>query len=320
MTRNLYPGADLDAVIAALANGDPSDDQAALFTAIQTFTATDYQARMRAIAAEIDAARPHVVGLQEVAKIDIDLTGLGLPVVIHADFLASLEAALAARGLKYRVAARNHNFTVAPFGGAVSLRDDDAMLVAQGRVNVHEAMGGTFAANIGVVAPGIDIRRGWVGIRARIDGLTYRIASAHPESGGSPGLDLLRAAQLTELVNVVGQEGRRVIIGDLNDDRGSAMYQVLEAAGYRDAWPALRPADPGFTCCHAADLANPVAVLTQHRDYVFAAGLDRSDGGLAGEIRLVGNAPGDRVEGPYYPIWPSDHAGVVARLGVRPPR
>ncbi len=41
MTRNLYVGADVDAVIAALANTDPSDDLPALFTAIQTIQRTD---------------------------------------------------------------------------------------------------------------------------------------------------------------------------------------------------------------------------------------------------------------------------------------
>src|SRR5918996_2222897 len=96
MTRNMYVGADVDAVIAALASPDPVDDQASLLAAIATLQATDFPARAVAIAREIDRTRPHVIGLQEVSRVDISLPPLGIDV--HLDFLPALLAELAARG------------------------------------------------------------------------------------------------------------------------------------------------------------------------------------------------------------------------------
>src|SRR5262245_39913498 len=53
MTRNLYVGADVDAVIAALVSPDPSDDLPTLLGAIAVSQETDLPARMAAIAREI---------------------------------------------------------------------------------------------------------------------------------------------------------------------------------------------------------------------------------------------------------------------------
>ena len=83
MTQNLYVGADVDAVIQALQSPDPSVGLAALLFAIQTVGKTDYPARAAAIADEIARASPHAVGLQEVSQIDIDLTPIGVPAVLH---------------------------------------------------------------------------------------------------------------------------------------------------------------------------------------------------------------------------------------------
>src|SRR5712664_2462700 len=70
MTQNLYVGADVDLVIRALATPDPNDDLPALLFAIETLGKTDFQARAQAIADEIQRARPHAVGFQEVSQID----------------------------------------------------------------------------------------------------------------------------------------------------------------------------------------------------------------------------------------------------------
>src|SRR2546427_5415495 len=78
MTRNLYIGADVDQVIGALASPDPNDDVPALLAAIAVLQRTDFPTRAGALADEIARARPHVVGLQEVDQLHIDLSGLGL--------------------------------------------------------------------------------------------------------------------------------------------------------------------------------------------------------------------------------------------------
>jgi hypothetical protein len=79
-------------------------------------------------------------------------------------------------------------------------------------------------------------------------------------------------------------------------------------APYTDAWTAAgQDPDGGHTCGQAADLANEASRLRERIDYVFvrdAAVLD---------CHVVGADPRDRTRPDR--IWPSDHAGVVARLG-----
>jgi endonuclease/exonuclease/phosphatase family metal-dependent hydrolase len=316
LTRNMYVGADVDAVIGALATPDPADDQAALVAAISTLQETDFPARAAAMAREIERARPHVVGLQEVSKIDITLPPLAVD--LHLDFLPALLAELAARGLHYELAVKVQNIVAAPFPG-VSLVDEDAILVDRKRVQVQETTAKSFAANIGQVAPGVVLARGWVTARVMIGRRTYTVASTHLESGDAAGLDQLRAAQATELAQSLAGSGPVVLMGDLNDVPGSLMYQVLTGAGLTDAWPLLRGSGPGYTCCHASNLANATQQFFKRIDYVFVRD-GRERGAVTGLIRRIGDARTDRFPGPLHPLWPSDHAGLVARLDTHQPR
>jgi endonuclease/exonuclease/phosphatase family protein len=314
MTQNLYVGADVDAVIGALASPDPSDDVPALLFAIETLGKTDFPARASAIADEIAVARPHVVGLQEVSVIDIDLTALGLPVVVDLDFLRILQAKLAERGLHYTVAAQVQNIVAAPLPG-ISLVDHDALLVDADRVTVRASGGRNFSFNVGVVAPGVELKRGWVWADVAIAGAPYRFVSTHAEADlGEAHLEQLRAAQLSELVASQPADRPVIVVGDLNDAPGSLMHHVLEGAGFADVWAALRPGAIGLTCCHRPDLSDQVAPFSQRIDYVFTRGVAESGDRLRGQVDRFGEVPSDRVPGPAYPVWPSDHAGLVATL------
>jgi endonuclease/exonuclease/phosphatase family metal-dependent hydrolase len=312
MTQNMYVGADLDVVIAALATSDPSDDVPALLGAIQTIGRTDFPARANAMADAIARTRPQVVGLQEVSVIHVDLRAFGLPDVIDQDFLATLQGDLAARGLHYVVAARVHNLTAAPLPG-ISLDDYDAMLVDADRVAIVSASGQTFAANVGVVAPGIDLKSGWVMARVTIAGAPYTFASTHLASGNVPGFAELRALQAGELAASLPDGVPAIVMGDLNDHAGSPMYQALTGAGFTDTWSALRPGTTGYTCCEAADLSNHVPTLVERIDFVLARGIK-----VAGQVNRIGEVPADRVAGAAGPVWPSDHAGLVVSLLVSP--
>ncbi len=312
MTRNLYVGADVDAVIAALASPDPADDIPALLAAVATLRETDFPARASAVADEIARFRPHAVGLQEVSTVDLTIPPLGVD--LHLDFLPVLQAKLAERGLTYDVAARVRNIEAAPLPG-VSLLDDDVLLVDRNRVTVQSAAGQHFTTNLGQVAPGVVLQRGFVRANVVIGGEAYVIASTHLESGGAAGLDQLRALQAGELAQAVGSAPDAIVMGDLNDGPASLMHQVLEGAGLADAWAALRPGVVGFTCCHMADLSDQVAPFSQRIDYVFVRGVSHG-GSLMGQISRTGELPADRVAGPEHLIWPSDHAGLVAGLNL----
>lgn len=321
MSRNLYIGTDVDAVIQAFLTPDPSDDVPALLAGIAELQATSFPARATALAAEIAHGGPHVVGLQEASLIDIDLTGFGIPVVLHLDYLAILQANLAAIGLNYVPAATVVGATA--FLPGVSLIDRDVILVDADRVTWNPAtvVAQTFAANLGVLAPGVTLLRGWVTIEATVDGRTYTIANTHLESGSDPLLTPLRAAQAAQLVASLGPASPAIVMGDLNEGPGSPMYGVVTGAGFTDSWLAMRPGAAGLTCCHLPDLSNRISAageLDQRIDYIMTRGFGHSNGQLIGSIWLTGTTPGDRVDGPLYELWPSDHAGIVLEL-LTPP-
>ena len=325
MTRNLYIGADVDAVIVALLSTSSDDDLPALLVAVGTLQNTDFPTRVEALADEIAQARPHVVGLQEVEDLHIHLALPEGRIDIDQNFLSMLQAALDARELNYRLAGEVTNLTATllPLGLDISLTDHDAILVDADRVDVGAVTARTFEPehNIGTVVPGlIDLVRGFVAIDAIIGETSVKIASTHLEAGitGLPGMHELRAGEAGELVGVAGT-GPAILLGDFNDTAGSLMYQVVTGAGFTDAWAALRPSGaPGLTCCELSDLSNLLPTLSGRIDYVFVRGIAGPNGKLLGQITVVGDRPGDRVPGPSYRIWPSDHAGVVASF-VMPP-
>src|SRR5438034_53745 len=136
-----------------------------------------------------------------------------------------------------------------------------------------------YSANLGVVAPGVELKRGWVQIDVLIGGERITVASTHLESGSNttPAFPALRAAQATELVASVGAAPRAILLGDFNDTEGSPMYGVVTGAGFTDTWARLRPGVAGLTCCEPPDLSNPLPLLFERIDYVFARGLERSE-------------------------------------------
>jgi endonuclease/exonuclease/phosphatase family metal-dependent hydrolase len=322
MTRNTYIGADVDAVIAALADDDPNNDGEALGAAIGTLMATDYETRMSAFADEIAKARPHVVGLQEITKIVLSQYATGLPADILIDFLPVLLAALDARGLDYDVGASQLNINVSLFGGLVQLQDYDVILYDADRVTWTPVLSKLFAYNVGELAPGVVLNRGWIWGIAEVGGVAYNVVNTHPEAGGEGdlGSDLtwLRYAQIAEIATGLGGASPAIIMGDLNDLPGSPMHQVLIGAGFQDVWAELRPGADGFTAPHLYDLSNRMTQFTKRIDYVFARGLGHPGAGLQGNIYRVGEVPADRIQGPQYMMWPSDHAGLVAQFSAPP--
>lgn len=315
MTQNLYVGADVDAVIGALASPDPDDDIPALLAAVATIERTDFPARARAIAREVRRRRPDVIGLQEVSIIGVDIPPLG--VSVHLDFLQILQAALQAEGLSYVVAVSGTNFTAAPAPG-ISLTDMDVILVDARRVQVTSASAHTFSANLGEVAPGVTLQRGWVSISAVVDGTPYTVANTHTEGTGPEELLLgLHQAQVSELVASIGTSVPAVVMGDFNTTPGTPAYQAMQDGGFVDVWSAMHPGARGYTCCHLADLSDMQPAFEKRIDYVWTRGLGDARGrnGIAGQIGRYGDVPADRLRnGAGDLIWPSDHAGLLASI------
>jgi endonuclease/exonuclease/phosphatase family metal-dependent hydrolase len=183
------------------------------------------------------------------------------------------------------------------------------------RVKVNSAAGHNFSANVGQIAPGVELIRGWVEANITIRNRTLTVVSTHPEPnlGGTSFADL-RALQVGEILGSLPENGPTVIMGDLNDVAGSPMYASILGAGFTDVWAALRPNQQGLTAVHAPDLSNPVPTFTERIDYILTRDLDRGRRDVVGEIRRTGIDPERRPVGPLGKIWISDHAGLLAQL------
>jgi len=317
MTQNMYVGTDVDAILTAILTG--GDLATVLTEQVQVLQNTEFARRAGALADVLAKDRPHVVGLQEISTIVIDIPALGLD--FQVDFLPALDSVLAARNLPYVVAGQVTNFTVSPslpVPGTVSLTDMEVMLVDASRVTVAGPVTAQlFSYNLGTVAPGVTIEYGFVMAPLSVDGNTYLVATTHLQDDLAPyDLSLLRYAQMSEVVGYADAYGlpRSVIMGDLNDFEGSSMYDAATGAAFVDLWKTLRPGTLGYTCCNDPDLANPRPDLNQRIDFIFARGFEGPPGRVMGKIDRVNYNPGDKVPGPSYPIWMADHAGLVGTL------
>lgn len=328
MTRNLYVGGDL---FLPFVSPDPL---AAASTVWGDILASDVPGRMKAIAAEISAARADLVGLQEAYRFVVTPLGASAPVLLDLDFLALLQGALDSPGrwdgdldggdddvdgqARYRLAAAQpHTVLTVPFpaqGIQITMTDRDAILVGPG-VHVLATDGGDFAAEFDTTLAGvIPVRqtRGWVSAEVRRRDATLTFVNTHLETKTFGPLQTAQAQELLALLPA----GALVLVGDLNSSPadppipfGGATvptpYQLLTSA-LTDTWEAVG-AGPGFTCCFPPDL-RPPGELVERIDVV----LFRGEASARAAARL-GTEPLAALGG----RWPSDHAGVVANLRVR---
>ncbi|HEU4514721.1 MAG TPA: endonuclease/exonuclease/phosphatase family protein [Nocardioidaceae bacterium] len=345
MTRNLYLGADLMPVIASLAYnpqtwpaGVPAPDPvpvaaAKTWVAVQ---ATRPAERMAAIAEEIAAAKPAVVGLQEVttwttyANYNPADGSVANPTVAY-DFLQLLLDALAEEGVVYHEVegATAHNFASGPIPmitspttlGAVEMSDRDVIL-RRDDVLTTKPESGTFDTIIEFpLADGsvIPVHRGWGSVDVRDKAQAFRFVNAHLEAFGVPGVDEeeIRVGQVTELLAAHEQSQLPVVyVGDYNSaaPAGDAYELLVDSVG-EDAWLETQPTGvDGDTCCFDAQVSNPADPLTQRIDLVVVD--DRVE---PVTTMLVGEDSSDMFNVADIMLWPSDHAGLVATLEIAHP-
>ena len=316
MTRNVYLGADLDPLLRAANPQEVPGLAAAAWAQIQ---ANDFRRRAGVLAAEIAAARPHLVGLQELATFRLqspaDFTSPATLIV--QDYLALLLDSLAARGADYRVVARQdgNDIEVPVFTGTgldeVRFTQTDA-IIARTDVSISASDGGVYAARLPLAIGSVPVElvRAWASADATVGAHSFRFVSTHLEVQAFEPIQLLQAAELRGMLDQ--SELPVVVVGDFNstaDGLQTPTYDDMRAAGFRDVWQP-RGAD-GLTCCHAKDLSNSVGALDQRIDYVFMRGFSDSRG-VGARVQVVG-AEQRPEQG-----WGSDHAGVVAALRLPP--
>jgi endonuclease/exonuclease/phosphatase family metal-dependent hydrolase len=314
MTQNLYLGTDLNPIFGA-----PS--LPALFAAVGAgwaqVQANDFPARAQAIADEIAAAKPDLVGLQEAElyRTDVPPDGSATPAeTVAYDFIQLLAGALAQRGLAYAPVATFTGTDVELPAGLPPTLDvrftDRVSLLARtdekaADLKLSNPQSGTYpmALHLTTVAGPITAPRGWASVDVKIRGKSFRFVTTHLEAF-SP---LVRNAQAAELLaGPIATDLPVVAVGDFNSGPGGdpAAYGILTGGGLSDAWPSANGI--GLTCCHSTDLYNPDPTLTKRVDLVLTRG-----GFDTVSADVVGEEPGDRTPSG---LWPSDHAGLVTTL------
>lgn len=329
MTQNLYYGAPLEPLMVA---GNLMQVLVEVDTIWRGVHATDFGERGEAIADQIAAARPDLLGLQEAALWRIQspgdiLQGGTTPATdVAYDFVQILLAELAERGTPYRVVVSLDQMDAelpSITGDDIRLTDRDVILARAdlpcGMLTVLRTDEGHFEDLVeipvgGAGGPVVTLFRGWVAADVFVRGRLFRFLNAHLEDVPFVAIQEAQAREL--LAGPADVRLPVVLLGDFNSDAigpGTDSYEILLAGGFVDAWSERNPLDPGATWGHAPDLRNPMPNLTQRLDLVLFR--DR----VLTRFRpvaafVVGEELGDRTA---TGMWPSDHAGVVAKLRIR---
>ena len=286
--------------------------------------ASDPPGRAEAVAREIAATMPHLVSLQEVSTMSTGPTKDNL--VMESDYLQLLLQALADRGAQYVAVASMKTWdATVPTTTGFARSTWSVVLLARADLDPADfafsgARGGTFTATfvphlyaldghpdlcpVPVKADGtcrMPWPRGWTYVDVFYRDKVFRIIGAHLDSA-SPSLEI---PQGLELLNGPANTSLPVIVAaDLNCDCSNASdptYQTcvnFGKAGFIDSWAAAKPSAVGYT--------KYLPLVSQRSDYVMAKGRFKVQGAA-----IVGNQVTDKT---LSGLWPSDHAGVVARL------
>ena len=187
----------------------------------------------------------------------------------------------------------------------------NAVLIRTGKtakVHLVKGLKGVFTDQISVPLKDgqtVKLNRGYAGLDGKVAGRKFRFLAPHGEAYS----DAVTTKQFKQLLKTAARSRKvpTIIAGDFNSDPGAS---GARAGGYKAT------IDGGFhdtgtragTCCQDENLLNSTSKLSQWIDHIVvrprATVLSR---------RVVGNRAADRIGG----LWPSDHAGVVARIRLR---
>ncbi len=318
MTRNLYLGTDFNVLLEA---PGPQDVPARVSQFFANVQATNYPERAKALADEIEAARPHLIGLQEVALYRSQspsdyLQGNFEPNAenVELDFLDILQSELGARGLPYRVVNESVNVD-AELPAAISATEFFDLRLTLRNVILARPSVRTTASETGVYEDVLTIPIGGVEssfirsfgwISAVVAGVPFRFVNTHLETEAAPTIQEAQASELLQLLKDV--EEPVILVGDFNsaaDGSTTGSYSEL-TVDFSDAYGLANPRSSGNTCCQAGDLKNRESMLDRRIDLIlFRGSVD------VRSAQRIGDAQEDRTPSG---LWPSDHAGVKAEL------
>lgn len=325
MTRNLYFGTSLNGVMTSTNLLQVMSEVDKAFKAVH---ATNFPERAEALAREIVRARPQLIGLQEAALWRIQspgdiLKGGTKPATkVVFDFVQILLAELAERGARYEVAVSIDELDAelpSITGDDIRLTDRDVILVRKrswrSHVRVLRTDSGHFNTLLripvgGTGGPIITVNRGWVAADVLVGWRFFRFLNTHLEDDVAPPIQEAQAREL--LAGPAAVRWPVIAVGDFNSNAsgpGTQSYQILLTGGFADAWTRSGRSKPGFTWGQDPDLRNAKSKLSQRLDLVLYRGRLK-----ATRAHVVGDKVRDKTS---TGMWPSDHAGVVAKFRTR---
>jgi endonuclease/exonuclease/phosphatase family metal-dependent hydrolase len=344
MTRNLYLGADLGPAIGA-----PSLDAfvAANGQILREVSANDFPTRAKGLAREILAAKPDLVGLQEVAlwrtgppSLAPVLSGVPSATIVRFDYLQLLLDQLNRGPDRYEVVVVQDEFDLeapadenqvpgdgpaaqgipnAEVNGRLTMRD--VILARRGAgVQTENPQSGNFQTLLAVPILGkpLTIKRGWTATDAKVRGSGwFRFVNTHLEAFDpaalKPSIRSLQAAELVAPTGPATSELPVILVGDLNSDDDTVepgdrqAYETLIAAGMVE-----RSTGDPLSCCLDSSLlavgaGGSVADFDHQVDHIMTRDPD--------QVRLLDSEVSGRY--PVNGFWSSDHAGVFSALSLR---
>jgi endonuclease/exonuclease/phosphatase family metal-dependent hydrolase len=350
MTRNIYLGGNVYRPIRAALDRTGTDGVLALghanYELREVVDRTDFTTRSKLLAQEIAAARPDLIGLQEVAlwrrgPMQLDQIGRPNATEVEDDFLATLVADLAERGISYQIVHMQEEsdveapaFTGNPVNGVpgsaedVRLTDRDVILVRSGAgIRIQGSGGGQFGQRIDVKLGGTTFPfiRGHAWADIAVGSERVRFITTHLESQSSR----VARAQAQELLS--GPAGNTdlstIIACDCNSNPASpaarAAIPIGSGAAYR-----LITSDHGFSDLW---LQQPNRTSAGHTAWLSELVDDeKPDFERRIDLILARSAPATQIvvsraevtgdelsdQDPVSKLWPSDHAGVVVELQI----
>lgn len=338
MTRNLYLGADLTPAIVA---PDLPAFVAATGAVLRQVNATNFPVRAKGLAAEIRAAKPDLVGLQEVALWRTGPPSL-IPLVSDAktattvryDFLELLLDELNDCGEHYVPVVVQEELDFEAPADENGVAGDGAPPIANAELNVRLTMRDVILKRVGagvhvrhpnsghfqvllnlpVLGGSVASTRGWTSLDARVRGSRwFRFVNTHLEAFDPPALvPSIRSLQASELVAQGGPATGDlpvILVGDLNSDDDTVppgddqAYDALLDAGFVE-----RTSEEPTCCIDSYDLTGGTAAdFTQQIDHVMTDAPHL--------VRLVASFVTGRTM--HHGYWDSDHAGVASVLRIR---
>lgn len=268
------------------------------------------------------------------------------------DFYTVLNAALLARGLEYDSFVVSNADVELPMVDSdagppyylsdVRMVDHDMILVRKGVPSQEVALpSNNFQAKLSMDLGGVPVEftRGFLVVDVDVKGDMFRFVNTHLEVRSAPAsvFRVIQSFQMQELLGTLAYISYFdlkpiVMVGDFNssaeDVPGTGYvpgigwvpytppYMQAVGSGYLDSWLLQKKYDAGYTSGFDEYVSDPTEELTTRIDLVFV--------GLNGlsidkvKCDVVGDRVSDMVPNlPYFPdqyLWPSDHAGVVAKL------